>query len=104
MKCGQKECRCHEDARARHGPYYSLTRMAEGKTRSRYLTAGQAALAKRQIEAGLAFRRRVEAYWQACEQWADAQVAGSEEGWPEELKKGASKKPSKRKLSPKSQP
>jgi len=43
MKCGQKQCRCHQDPRARHGPYYSLTRMEGGKTRSRYLSAEQAA-------------------------------------------------------------
>ena len=36
MKCGQKECRCQHDPQARHGPYFSLTRSEEGKTRSRY--------------------------------------------------------------------
>ena len=34
MKCGQKECRCQHDPQARHGPYFTLTRSEEGKTRS----------------------------------------------------------------------
>ena len=46
MKCGQKECRCQHDPQARHGPYFTLTRSEEGKTRSRYLSAEQAALAR----------------------------------------------------------
>ena len=95
MKCGHKQCRCHQDAQARHGPYYSLTRMEGGKTRSRYLNAQQAALAEQQIEAGQAFRRRVEDYWEACEQWADAQLSEPGDGVPEEAKKGASEKPSR---------
>ena len=39
MKCGQKSCRCHDDAQARHGPYYSLTRAEGGRTQSRYVSA-----------------------------------------------------------------
>ncbi len=90
MKCGQKGCRCQHDAQARHGPYYSLTRMEGGKTRSRYLSAEQAVVARQQMEAGQAFRSRVEAYWRACEQWADAQLGASGAAGPGEAKKGAS--------------
>ena len=46
MKCGQKECRCQHDQQARHGPYYSVTRVEGGKTRSRYLSAEQAVLVR----------------------------------------------------------
>jgi len=91
MKCGRKECRCQHDPQARHGPYYSLTRAEGGKTRSRYLTAEQAALARQQVEAGREFRTHVEAYWQACEQWADAQLEEPEAASQEAAKKGASK-------------
>lgn len=90
MKCGRKECRCQHDREARHGPYYSLTRIEGGKTRSRYLSVEQAALARQQIEAGHQFRKKVDAYWEACEKWADAQLQGSQEGPPGEPKKGAS--------------
>ena len=102
MKCGQSECRCQEGLQARHGPYYSLTRAQGGKTRSRYLTSEQAALARRQVETGQQFRQQVEAYWQACEQWADAQLDSPEAASPEAAKKGGSKKPLTRKSSPRS--
>ncbi len=67
MKCGQKECRCQHDPQARHGPYFTLTRSEEGKTRSRYLSAEQAALARQHVEAGHEFRKQVERYWQGHE-------------------------------------
>ena len=95
MKCGQSGCRCQTDLQARHGPYYSLTRAQGGQTRSRYLTSEQAALARRQVETGHQFRQQVEAYWQACEQWADAQLET-----PEAVaQKGGSKRPSRPKSS-----
>jgi len=102
MKCGRRGCRCQEDLEARHGPYYSLTRAEGGKTQSRYLTAEQAALVRKQVDAGQEFRRHVEAYWQACEQWADAQLEAPEAASPEAAQKGGSKKPSRRKLSARS--
>jgi hypothetical protein len=101
MKCGRKECRCQRDLRARHGPYYSLTRAEGGKTQSRYLTAEQAVLAREQIEAGQQFRQRLESYWHACEQWADVQL-DAPEAVSQEAKKGASKSRLKRRSSPKS--
>jgi hypothetical protein len=100
MKCGRRVCRCQEDPQARHGPYYSLTRAEGGKTQSRYLSAEQAALAREQVEAGQQFRRHVEAYWQACEQWADAQLEAPGAASPEAAQKGGSK----RRLQPRSSP
>ena len=102
MKCGRRQCRCQQDPQARHGPYYSLTRAGGGKTRSRYLSAEQAAVAREQVEAGHAFRKRVEAFWQACEQWADAELELSEAASAEAAKKGASKRRSKSRSSPRS--
>ena len=102
MKCGRKECPCQHDPQARHGPYYSLTRAERGKTRSRYLTAEQATLARRQIEAGQEFRKRVEAYWQACEKWGDAQLEAPEAASQEAAQKGGSKRRSTRRSSPRS--
>ena len=102
MKCGQKSCRCHNDGKARHGPYYSLTRVEGGRTRSRYLSAEQAVVVRQQVQAGQLFREQVEGYWQACERWADAQLEMVEASAQEGAKKGASKKPSTRKSSPRS--
>jgi len=102
MKCGQKGCRCQQDPKARHGPYYSLTRAEGGKTRSRYLDAAQADLVRQQVQAGQQFRKDVDAYWQACEQWADAQLDAPEAASQEAAKKGASKQRSKPRSSPRS--
>ena len=74
MKCGQAHCACQRDAKARHGPYYTLTQARGGKTRSRYVAAEQVPALRRQIETGREFRQHVEAYWEACEQWADAEL------------------------------
>src|SRR5215471_14297490 len=71
IKCSKPGCACAQDPKARHGPYYSLTQAVGGKTRSRFLTAEQADVARQQIEAGRAFRSRVDAFWEASEQWAD---------------------------------
>jgi len=102
MKCGQPQCRCHHAPQARHGPYFSLTRVEGGKTASRYLTAEQAAVARAQIDAAHAFRRDVEAYWQACERWADAQLQAPQAASDEAAKKGALKKPSRPRSKPRS--
>jgi hypothetical protein len=75
VKCSKPGCLCAERSQARHGPYYSLTRTVAGRTQSRFLSAEQALIARRQVAAGRQFRRQVDAYWEACERWADAQLA-----------------------------
>ena len=103
MKCGQVSCRCQQDLEARHGPYFSLTRGAGGTTRSRYLSEAQAKLARVQIEAGQQFRKQVDAFWEACERWADAELEVSEAASKlEAAEKGGSKRLSRRKSSPRS--
>jgi hypothetical protein len=95
MKCGKASCPCQQDPKARHGPYYSLTRPMAGKTQSRYLSPEQAELAREQIALGHKFRKQVEQYREACERWADAQLESS----PEAAEKGGSKPTSKTKSS-----
>ncbi len=87
VKCGKPGCACAQDPKARHGPYYSLTRAVGGQTHSRFLSPEEAPLARRQIETGQQFRRQVEAYWAVCEQWADAQLEAREEEGQAEVKK-----------------
>src|SRR5215469_3504136 len=101
IKCSKPGCACAQDPRARHGPYFSLTRAVGGKTRSRFLTAEQAALTRRQIESGRAFRERVDAYWDACEEWADQQLADVPASSAEAIK-GGSKRNSRRRSPRKS--
>ena len=102
IKCSKPGCPCAQNPKARHGPYYSLTRAVRGKTHSRFLTPEQAAVARQQIEAGHSFRTKLEAYWEGCENWADRQLEGSAAASAEEAEKGGSKLTSKTKWSKKS--
>jgi hypothetical protein len=101
IKCSKPGCACALDPKARHGPYFSLTRAVAGKTHSRFLSPEQAELARRQISDGREFREHVEAYWEACEQWADRQLADvpASSG---EAQKGGSKRNSGRRSPGKS--
>ena len=101
IKCSKPGCACAQDPKARHGPYQSLTHAVAGKTRSRFLNAEQADLARRQIDAGRKFRGRVDALWEASEEWADSQLedVAAPSG---EAKKGGSRRTSKTKSSRKS--
>ncbi len=103
VKCSKSGCPCASDPEARHGPYFSLTRGVGGRTRSRFISAGQAELVRRQVEAGQHFRRQVEVFWEACEQWANAQLETPAAASEAAQKKGS--KPSwKRKWSKRSKP
>jgi hypothetical protein len=90
VKCHKPGCACAVDPERRHGPYVSLTRAVGGRTRSRLLSAGQADLARAQVAAGRRFRERVEAYWGACERWADTELG------TEGVERGGSRRPSRR--------
>jgi hypothetical protein len=96
IRCGKAGCACAANPKARHGPYHSLTQAVGGKTRSRFLTEEQAAVARQQIATGREFRGHVDAYWEACEQWADTQL----EPTPAAPSEEAEKKGSKRSLKP----
>jgi hypothetical protein len=102
IKCSKPGCACAHDPKARHGPYFSLTRAIDGKTHSRFLTQEQAALARQQIEAGQEFRTKVEAYWEDCEVWADRELEGSAS--TREAEKKGFKRTSKTKSPRKSRP
>jgi hypothetical protein len=56
------------------------------------------------VEAGRRFRRQVDAFWEACEAWADAQLEASQAASPEGAEKGGCKRLGKRKLPRRSKP
>ncbi|MCX5743044.1 MAG: hypothetical protein NT062_11180 [Proteobacteria bacterium] len=102
VKCNKAGCACAEDPKARHGPYVSWVRGVGGKTQSRWISAAQATELRAQVEAGQEFRRDLESFWQACEAWADAELAEPEAASDEAAKKGGSMRASVRKSSEKS--
>lgn len=104
VKCSKPGCPCATDPKARHGPYYSLTRAVKGRTQSRLVSPVQADMVRSQIEAGHEFREQVDQYWKICEQWADEQVEGRSSDTAEAVKKGGSKRASKPKSTKKSKP
>jgi hypothetical protein len=101
VKCNKPGCPCAEKPEARHGPYYSVSRVVKGQTQSRWLQREQALRVREQVEAGHEFRKHIEAFWEACEQWADAELAAPEAALRAQ-KKGASKRSSTRSSSPRS--
>jgi len=98
VRCSKAGCACAHRADARHGPYYSVTRAIDGRTRSRWLSAEQAEIVRRQIEAAHQFRKQIKVFWEACEQWADAQLEAPKAA----AEKAAKKRGSKRRSGPKS--
>ena len=98
VKCNKAGCACGDSEDDRHGPYYSVSRVVEGRTQSRWLDIGHVDTVQRQIEEGQQFRKNVEAYWQACERWADADL----ETRGAASKGAAEKKGSKRRSRPRS--
>lgn len=102
LRCNKPGCPCAVRADARHGPYTSVVRVVAGRTRSRHVPSDRVAELRHQVEAGRQFRKDVEAYWQACEQWADVQLDALDATSEEAAKKGGSKRPSTPKSSGKS--
>ena len=101
VKCSKPGYPCAADPKARHGPYYSLTRAVRGKTQSRLLSPAESVIVRRQVETGKQFREHINQYWGACEQWADDELSRSTT--PREPgKKGGSKRTSRRKSPRKS--
>ena len=92
VKCSKPGCACATNPKARHGPYYSLTRAVGRQTHSRFLSPEEADLVREQIATGQQFRRRVESYWVACEQWADRQLETQEESGEAEVKKNRTRR------------
>jgi len=74
--CSSRGCHCRTDPARRHGPYWQLSRSSGGTTRTRRLSAAEAAL----YQAWIANRRRAEALLDELEalsvQAADLVLAG----------------------------
>lgn len=102
VKCSKPSCKCADTQEARHGPYYSLTRASHGKTHSRFVSAEQSKLVSEQIDSGREFRKQIDAFWEACEQWANEELDRGDRVAAKAVEKGGSKQASKKKSSRKS--
>ena len=102
VKCNKTGCPCGESEEDRHGPYHSVSRVVEGRTRSRWLNSSHVDTVQRQIEEVQRFRKNVDAYWQACERWADAELETPEAASREAAEKKGSKQRFKQRSARKS--
>jgi hypothetical protein len=102
VRCNKPGCRCGEDPEARHGPYTSVVRTVNGRTQSQRVPAPKVDTLRRQVEAGQQFRRDLEEYWHACEEWADEELRAPDAASMEQAEKRGSKGRSRRRSSPRS--
>lgn len=96
VRCNKPGCVCRERPDSRHGPYFSVTRVVSGRTRSFWVPADRVDVARRQVQAAREFRRRMDEYWRACEEWADAELSGIDAPAAEAGEKGGSGKLSRK--------
>lgn len=98
IKCGKPGCGCAESKEKRHGPYFSLVRVINGKTSSRYISPEQAEIAQRQIKAGKILRKSMTKHWEDCEAIADAELQAIENDQDQKKKDSRSQSNRKSKL------
>ena len=100
VKCGKSACACARDPKARHGPYFSFTKAVKGRTQSRFLSAEEAVVVRRQIERGHQLSNEVDTVWKLCEQAADKELADLGADSQEAAEKRGSNSRSKRSSGP----
>jgi len=49
-QCGKTHCRCHQDKKHWHGPYWIWTRKEKGKTITKTLSQNQVKMVKKSLE------------------------------------------------------
>lgn len=100
-KCGRPNCHCAEEEGGGHGPSWSLTRKVDGKTVTRIIPPSAISQTQRQIAEYKRLRNLTGELVEVSEKLCD--VLLSEPGASDDaVKKGASKRASKRKSSPRS--
>jgi len=101
-RCGKPGCRCAIDEAGKHGPSWSLTREVAGKTVTRVVPAAAVMRTQEQIAEYRRFRGLVHELVELSERLCEARLESGEAALQEAAKKGGSKKPSRRKSSPRS--
>ena len=99
-RCGKASCHCAAEGAVGHGPSWSLTRVVNGKTVTRIIPESAVELTRQQIAEHRTFRDLSREFVEVNEQLCDARLVGQRVR--AEAEKRGSKKPSRRRLSPKS--
>ncbi len=98
-KCGKPNCHCAKEDGGGHGPSWSLTRHVGGKTVTRIIPPIAVAQTKEQIAEYQRLRRLTQELVEVSEGICEAKLAAGP-ATDAGVKKGASKRPSPRKSSP----
>jgi hypothetical protein len=100
-KCGKPNCHCATEEGGGHGPSWSLTRKVSGKTVTKIIPASAVAQTEEQIAEYRRFRQLTNELVEVSEGICEAKLAttSASDG---AVKKGASKRPSTSKSSPRS--
>jgi hypothetical protein len=103
-RCGKPTCHCANEGDIGHGPHWLLTRGVAGKTVTRIIPPAAVEETRRQIAEYHRFRELVRKLVETNDQLCDTQLRAPVGISPAEAKKGASKKRSTPKSSPRSKP
>src|SRR5438552_11062904 len=100
-RCGKPACHCASRNATGHGPSWSLTRGVAGKTVTKIIPPTAVEQTRRQIDEYHRFRLLIREFVEVSEAVCDARLQGSgAASGLEAAQKGGSKRPSKRKSSP----
>ncbi len=99
-KCGKSYCHCAQPESDGHGPSWSLTRMVAGKTVTKIIPAAAVDDTQAQLIEHRRFRDLTRELVEVSEQICDANLAAAPQ--TQTVKKGGSKRPLGKKLSPRS--
>ncbi len=95
--CGKPTCHCAQPGDPGHGPCWSLTRVAGGKTVTKVIPAAAVARTQQQIAEHRRFRALARELVEVGEQLCDARLQGAASA--EAAQKGGSRRPSRRRPS-----
>lgn len=96
-KCGKTACHCASEKSSGHGPSWSLTRVAEGKTVTKIIPPSAVEATRLQIAEHRRFRDLAREFVEVSEKICEARLTEAAE--PTAVKKGGSKKPSRARSS-----
>ena len=101
-KCGKPYCRCASDGSRGHGPSWSLTRQVAGKTVTRIIPPDAVAQTQAQVAECQRLRRLTGALMEVSDALCQTRLEAGRGKAAEAAKKGASKKSSRPRSTPKS--
>jgi len=93
IPCGKSSCQCHERNPAGHGPYFSLTRAVEGKTKTRIIPTDSVPLAREQLAECRKFRELSRQLLEVSEMLCEARMSEGTRSLGSVVKKKPSKRP-----------